>query len=218
MRRTGTLMVVAKSPRPGHVKTRLCPPCRPEEAARLAEAALIDTLRVLAAVPARRHILALDGPAGPWLRREFVVTPQAGHNLAERLANALTATVGPVFLVGMDTPQLDSKLVANALETLSDRETDAVLGPAFDGGWWGIGLRRPDPRVFHGVEMSTDTTYAQQVARLAVLGLRTRELQPLRDVDTFDDAVAVAAVATGTRFAGTFATLEPQLRARVVTA
>lgn len=215
MRHAVTLVLIAKSPRPGHVKTRLCPPCRPQEAAVLAQAALSDTLDLLAAVPARRYVLALDGPPGSWLRPEFVVVPQAGHGLAERLAHAFGAIRGPAFLVGMDTPQLDPALVIAAAAMLSSRHTDAVLGPALDGGWWGIGLRRPDPRVFEGVEMSTDTTHSQQRARLTQLGLRTRALAPLRDVDTFDDAVAVAAAAPRTRFARAMTELEPRLRFRV---
>ncbi|HTD50644.1 MAG TPA: DUF2064 domain-containing protein, partial [Acidimicrobiia bacterium] len=189
----------------------LCPPCRPEQAAVLAQAALSDSLDVLAAVPARQHILALDGPSGPWLRPEFVVVAQTGQGLAQRLGNAIRAVRGPVFLIGMDTPQLDPATVTAAVAMLRDRDTDAVLGAALDGGWWGIGLRRPDPRVFDGVEMSADTTHTQQRARLTELGLRTRALAPLRDVDTFDDAVAVAATAPWTRFARALADLEPRL-------
>jgi rSAM/selenodomain-associated transferase 1 len=209
-----TLVVIAKSPRPGRVKTRLCPPCNPDEAALLAQAALADTLDVLASVPARRHVIALDGPPGAWIRPEFVVVPQAGRGLAERLANVFTAISGPAFLVGMDTPQLDTHLVLTGIDSMWQFDTDAVLGPAYDGGWWGLGLRRPDPRVFDGVSMSTDTTYSQLLARLAELGLRTRRLEPLRDVDDFDDAVAVAAIAPDTRFARTMALLEPRLRTR----
>jgi rSAM/selenodomain-associated transferase 1 len=214
MKRHGTLIVIAKSPQPGRVKTRLCPPCTPDEAATLAEAALADTLAVLATVPVRRHVIALDGPAGPWLPRQFAIVPQVGDGLAERLANAFGVARGLTFLVGMDTPQLDAALVTTALDMLDLPDTDAVLGPALDGGWWGIGLRRPDSSVFDGVEMSTDTTHAQQQTRLDALGLRTRALAPLRDVDEFQDALEVAAAAPSTRFARAVAELEARLRAR----
>ena len=214
MRHGATLVIIAKSPLPGRVKTRLCPPCTHEEAAVLAEAALADTLDTLAAVPAHRHIIALDGAPGVWLPPGFVVVPQVGAGLAERLANVFARLRGPAFLVGMDTPQLDAGLVSTAVAMLADGDTDAVLGPALDGGWWGIGLRRPDARVFDGVEMSTDRTHAQQQAQLAALGLRTRPLAPLRDVDDFQDAMAVAALAPMTRFARTVARLEPRLHAR----
>ena len=213
MTRSATLLVIAKSPIPGRVKTRLCPPCTPQEAARLAEAALADTLEALAAVPARRHVIALDGPAGPWLPHQFTVMPQVGTGLAERLGNAFSQVRGPAFLVGMDTPQLDADMVAIALELLA--RSDAVLGPALDGGWWGIGLRRPDARVFDRVEMSTNHTHRQQLDRLHALGLRTRALEPLRDVDNLHDALEVARSAPTTRFARAVAELAPSLHVRV---
>jgi hypothetical protein len=214
VRSRATLLIIAKSPQPGRVKTRLCPPCTAEEAASLAEAALADTLEVLASTPARRHVIALDGPAGPWLPAKFDVVSQRGRGLAERLAHAFADIPGPAFLVGMDTPQLTVPLVSDALATLARADTDAVLGPALDGGWWGIGLRRPDRRVFDNVEMSTARTFVEQQAQLRALGLRTRELVSLRDVDEFDDALAVAASAPTTRFAHAIANLEPRLRAR----
>jgi rSAM/selenodomain-associated transferase 1 len=212
-----TLLIIAKSPQPGRVKTRLCPPCTAEEAAVLARAALTDTLEVLASTPARRHVIALDGPPGPWLPAKFHVVAQHGNGLAARLAHAFADIRGPAFLVGMDTPQLDTALVSTAIATLAEQPIDAVLGPAVDGGWWGIGLRRPDARVFDNVEMSTEHTCDQQHAQLRALGLRTRTLAPLRDVDDFHDALAVAATAPNTRFARAVADLEPRLRARALT-
>ena len=217
MRPRTTLLVIAKSPQPGRVKTRLCPPCTAEEAAGLAEAALADTLEVLAATPAGRHVIALDGPAGPWLPARFDVVSQKGSGLAERLAHAFAHVRGPAFLVGMDTPQIAAPLVSDALATLALPDVDAVLGPALDGGWWGIGLRRPDGRVFENVEMSTARTHTEQQARLRALGYRTRALPPLRDVDDFHDALAVAAAAPTTRFAHAVADLEPRLRTRAAT-
>jgi len=208
-----TLIVIAKSPQPGRVKTRLCPPCTPEEAATLAEAALADTLRVIASIEATRHLIALDGAVGPWLPPEFEVVPQIGDGLAERLADAFAQTRGPAFLVGMDTPQIDADLIRAALDALMTQGTDAVLGAALDGGWWGIGQRRPDPRVFAGVEMSTEHTHAQQLARLTSLGMRTQALGHLRDVDTFPDALAVAALTPTSRFAHAVADLGVRLYA-----
>jgi len=214
MKHRVTLVVIAKSPQPGRVKTRLCPPCTPVEAAAIAEAALADTLDVIAATPADRHVIALDGPTGAWLPPRFDVVDQVGNGLAERLANAIMHCQGPVFLVGMDTPQIDSGVVAEAIEELTRGDADAVLGPALDGGWWGIGLRQPDARAFDGVEMSTDHTHAQQVAQLTALGLRTHALPALRDVDTIRDAVAVSALAPHTRFGRAVTELEPGLRQR----
>lgn len=83
-----TLLVIAKEPRPGRVKTRLTPPFTPEEAAGLAEASLADTLHAVAATPATRRVLVLDGAPGPWLPPGFDVVAQCAGGLDERLAEA----------------------------------------------------------------------------------------------------------------------------------
>ncbi len=201
---TATLVVMAKEPLAGRVKTRLCPPLHPAQAAALAEAALADTLNAVAWTPARRRVLALEGAAGAWLPSGFDVIAQRGDGLGERLANA-TRDVGEALLfVGMDTPQLTRALLCDALARLAEPGIGAVLGPTTDGGYWTIGMREPDPEVFTEVPMSTAGTGAAQLARLDALGLRTVELAPLRDVDTYDDAVAVASIAPWSRFAAMF--------------
>jgi len=201
------LLVLAKAPEPGRVKTRLTPPCTPDEAAGLAAAALADTLAAAArARGAARRILVLDGEPDGWLPDGFEVVPQRGDGLAARLAAAFEDTGGPAFLVGMDTPQVTPALLDAGLEAL-DR-ADAAFGAALDGGYWGIGLRRPSRAAFHDVPMSADNTGAVQRARLAALGLRTVALPPLRDVDTIADARAVAADAPRSRFAAALAGLE----------
>jgi uncharacterized protein len=183
------LVVIAKAPVPGRAKTRLCPPLTPAGAAALAAAALADTLRAVAATPARRRILALDGA---WEAPGFEVIPQAGGGLGERLGDALVAAGGPSLVVGMDTPQLTPALLAGAAARLTEPGVDAVLGPAPDGGYWTIGLEAPDRLVFRGVPMSSPRTCAAQRHRLEQLGLTTAWLPPLRDVDTIEDARAVA--------------------------
>jgi rSAM/selenodomain-associated transferase 1 len=195
------LAVVAKEPVPGRVKTRLCPPCTLDEAAQIARASLADTLDVVAATPARRRIVVLDGSPGPWLPRGFRVLPQVSGALDVRLAAAFAAVHMPIVLIGMDTPQVTPQLLGGACEQLMSRRTDAVLGRAEDGGWWALGMRRPRPDVFHGVVMSTSTTGEQQRQRLDALGLRTSELDVLRDVDDIDDATAVARLVPNSRFA-----------------
>jgi rSAM/selenodomain-associated transferase 1 len=198
------LVVIAKAPLPGRAKTRLSPPCTPEEAAELAAAALHDTLATVAATPARRRVLALDGAADGWAPPGFEIVSQRGAGLGERLAHALAAAGGPAIIVGMDTPQLTPALLATATRRLIEPTVDAVLGPADDGGYWAIGLRRPDPRVFAGVPMSTARTGLAQLLRLAALGLSTTLLPSLRDVDTMVDAAAVARACPESRFAAVY--------------
>jgi rSAM/selenodomain-associated transferase 1 len=195
------LLVIAKDPRPGLCKTRLCPPCRPEQAARLAAAALSDTLDVVEATPAGRRVLVLEGDGDRWRRPGLEIIPQRGDGLAQRLANAFADVGQPALLVGMDTPQMTVGLLADGLAALACH--DAVLGPALDGGYWSIGLRSANASVFTDVPMSSERTLASQRRRLTQLGLSSYEQPALRDVDTIADARAVATQARGSRFART---------------
>lgn len=195
------LLVIAKAPVAGRAKTRLCPPLSPDQAAELAEAALRDTLEAVLLTPASRRVLVLEGTAGDWLPAGLEVIPQRELGFAERLAAAFEDVGEPAFLIGMDTPQVTPAMLDAALEALGEPANDAVLGLCEDGGYWGIGLRRADTRVFEGVPMSTDLTGGCQRLRLEDLGLRTHVLQVLRDVDCHADAVAVAAQAPASRFA-----------------
>jgi rSAM/selenodomain-associated transferase 1 len=183
-------LVLAKAPVAGRVKTRLCPPLSPEEAALVAEAALADTLEAVSRCGADRLVVALDGAPGPWLPPGFEVVAQRGAGLDERLAAAWDDVGGPGVQVGMDTPQLVAAHLDAALASLDDH--DAALGPALDGGWWAIALRHPEPACFLGVPMSTDVTGAEQRDRLLQLGLTVAALPTLRDIDTIGDLVAVA--------------------------
>ena len=198
--RPATLVLLAKEPVPGRVKTRLHTGFSPQEAATLAAAAIEDTVQVLAAADARHRLVALDGSPGPWVPDGFEVVPQPHGDFGGRLTAAIDAGFdrgGPVLLVGMDTPQL-----GDALADVSFDGVDAVLGLTDDGGFWAIGLRARQVGVFDDVPMSTDHTGADQLHRLRTdLGLRVRLLPRLRDVDEPADARAVALAHPHTRFA-----------------
>jgi len=199
------LLLIAKAPVPGRVKTRLCPPATPVQAAAVAAAALADTVDALSVTPAVRRTIVLSGryrvPAG------WYGTAQRGDGLAQRLANGFRDTALPgtaALLVGMDTPQLTPELLAGAAVAL--RGFDAVLGPAADGGWWALGLREPlHARVLTAVPMSTVDTGTMTLRALRGMGLRVAQLPELRDVDTAADAHAVAALCPGGRFAAAVA-------------
>jgi rSAM/selenodomain-associated transferase 1 len=203
------IIVIAKEPVPGRVKTRLTPPFTHEEGARLADAALADTLAAVAAAPAARRVLALAGSPGPWLPSGFDVIPQRGGSLDERLghafADAYTDLAAPMVLIGMDTPQVTPTLLAEAAAPLVKGEADAAFGPAADGGFWLLGLRRPDAALLTGVPMSTSDTGRYQLDRLTTAGLRVRFLPTLTDVDTVREAELVARETPGSRFAAAFA-------------
>jgi uncharacterized protein len=202
------VIVIAKEPVPGRVKTRLTPPFSPAEAALLAEAALTDTLAAVAATPVTCRVLALDGRPGEWLPDGFGVLPQRGDGLDERLAAAFAdahaALPLPMVLIGMDTPQVTPELLAEAARALVSDEADAVFGPAADGGFWLLGLRRPDRSLLAGVPMSRPDTGCVQLGRLAEAGLRVAMVPELTDVDTVAEAELVASEVPGSAFAAVF--------------
>jgi glycosyltransferase A (GT-A) superfamily protein (DUF2064 family) len=195
------LLVIAKAPVPGRVKTRLCPPCTPVQAARIAAAALADTLRAAGATPAARRTIVHSGRIEPptgWHRTE-----QRGTGLAQRLANGFadTALAGTAsLLIGMDTPQVSPALLRAVAARLD--EADAVVAPAEDGGWWALALREPGHAdVLRAVPMSTVDTGRLTVEALSDKGLRVGYGPLLRDVDTATDAWYVAGQCPGTAFA-----------------
>ena len=212
------ILVLAKAPVPGAAKTRLAPAFGPVGAARLAAAALQDTLDAVAAAPADRRVLVLAGSlaASPFDLRVpagFVIVPQVDGDHATRIAAALAGCRGPAVLIGMDTPQVDPALLIEAagpLRHCGPGAVDAVLGPATDGGWWALGLREPRAAaVIATVPTSRDDTGERTVHALRAAGLRVRLLPELTDVDTIADAVAVSRAAPWTRFAAAIAALPP---------
>ena len=257
-----TLIVIAKEPLPGRVKTRLTPAFSPGEAAELAEAALTDTLRTAKATRADHRLLVLDGRPGPWLPAGFSVVPQVAGTLDVRIAAAFEEAVrldrGPALLIGMDTPQVSAELLDQAFEQMGvgarvevgvgvgvggrrltrragasasvggvvpaqrsavgveekvERVSDAVFGPAEDGGFWALGLREPAhvrvPGLLLGVPMSRPDTGRIQLERLTGTGLHVSALPPLRDIDTAEDAYAAAELIPGSAFARRLAALAP---------
>jgi rSAM/selenodomain-associated transferase 1 len=214
--RAETIVVLAKEPRPGRVKTRLQARFSPEQAAALAAAALSDTLAAVRACRVRRRVLAWDGDPTGW-DRGFEVVAQPDGKLGARLASAFsavqTARPGePTLLIGMDTPQIEPSLLEHRWG-----RADAVLGLSDDGGFWAIGLRDVDPYdVFDGIEMSTSRTGATQLARLLDLGLSVQLLPPLRDVDEPADAELVAERHPQLRFSRQYQSLVAECREQPV--
>ncbi len=220
------VVVLAKAPEPGLVKTRLCPPATPEQAAELAAAALLDTLDAVAAVPGAEPVVVLTGRLRSAARaaelavalRGAHVRRQRGVGLGRRIAaaHADTAALLPglsTLQLGMDTPQVDAGLLAACLDRLRSPGTDAVRGPATDGGWWGLAVARPDlADVLTRVAMSTPSTGRLTRAALEATGAEVGSLSPLRDVDEWPDAVAVAAQAPAGRFAAAVGAVGPVLR------
>ncbi|TDQ64909.1 hypothetical protein EV188_101157 [Actinomycetospora succinea] len=227
---TRVVLVLAKAPVAGRVKTRLTTATTPAGAAGIAAAALLDTLDAARAVRDAQVVVALAGDPAEAERRDeiatalagTVVVPQRGDTLGERITAAhddvADAFPGAVSVqIGMDTPQVDPVLLTDALDLVTT-DADAALGPALDGGWWALALA--DPRragLIADVPTSRDDTGARTLAELRAghAGLtpsRVLELPALSDVDTPDDAVAVADLAPTGRFARAVADVLPARR------
>jgi rSAM/selenodomain-associated transferase 1 len=185
------LLVVAKRPAAGQTKTRLCPPLTGAGAAALYEAFLRDTLEVMRQVDRAAPTIAYlpDDATGYFaeLAPDMALTPQRGADLGERLDHALSAAfaAGARYAVIMDSdsPTLPAAYVAAAFVALADG-ADVALGPCDDGGYYLIGLARPQPRLLREVTMSTPLVVRDTLALANELGLRVELLPQWYDVDT----------------------------------
>lgn len=195
-----TVLVVAKAPVPGLAKTRLAASVGEAAAADIAAAALLDTLDAVAASPVEHRVVALTGDldrasSGDEIScrlKEFTVIAQRGADFAQRLANAHAdaATGLPVLQIGMDTPQVSAALLADCGRALLN--ADAVLGLAEDGGWWVLGVSRPESAdCLRTVPMSQADTGARTVAALRAAGCEVTMVDDLADFDIIDDVDGV---------------------------
>jgi len=187
----GVVYVLAKEPEPGRVKTRLCPPLTPQQAAELAEALLTDTVARLCAGAAWEVVLAVD-PAGggPILdalcvRFRLARVEQGQGDLGNRMGGLMARGHGsgrPVLLVGADTPDLPIAYVAMAVDCLS-REP-VVLGPSRDGGYYLVGAGSPVPGLFDiDAAWSSAGVLAATVRRLEEQSIRPFLLPAWEDID-----------------------------------
>lgn len=193
------LMIFAKEPRPGEVKTRLCPPLTPQSAAQLYTQFLEDVLEEMTQLPRIKLALAytpdsarefFQDKAGPGI----VLTPQRGEDLGERLRRAFdwgfNQGAGTVLIRNSDSPDLPGSLVLAAETVLAGRQAQAVFGPCPDGGYYLVGLRTPQPELFHDIAWSGPTVLADTLARAERLGLTVHLLPPWPDIDTRADLLA----------------------------
>jgi uncharacterized protein len=199
---TALLIIFAKEPRPGRVKTRLSPPLSPEGAAQLYHSFLQDILEEMARVPAVRLALAFSPPGAQAFFRSRAIPgvdlfPQEGADLGERMAQAFArgfaAGFGPVLLRGSDVPDLAAAVVSEAREVLAAGQAEVALGPSPDGGYYLVGLSEPQPRLFQGPAWSSGTVFTDTLRLARELGLRVHLLPPWTDIDTSADLLAFLA-------------------------
>lgn len=193
------LLIMAKTPHPGAVKTRLCPPFTLGLAADLYRAFLRDTITLGASLPGTDlgivHPPSADDSAlRSLLPPDALLWPQEGDGLEAGLSGAFerafAADYRRVVVMSSDSPTLPAAALEEAFAALDDH--DVSLGPTLDGGYYLIGLARPARRLFEEITWSTDTVYGQTLARAAEVGLRVHATPPWHDVDGAADLAILA--------------------------
>ncbi len=186
--KTNALIVVAKRPMPGKTKTRLSPPLAPELASALYECFLFDTLDQMRQVSDAQHVIAYLDECEYFQRLapDFELIPQEGHDLGERLDNALTFYLSRGYehavIMDSDSPTLPASYLSQAFEVLSS-DADVVLGPCDDGGYYLIGLKKPTPRLLREVHMSTPAVATETIALAKEEGLSLVTIPTWYDID-----------------------------------
>ena len=189
------LILFAKQPRAGEVKTRLQPPLSPRQAAAVAEILIRITLTravrywpgpcVLALAP-----LAPDDRLSQWVcGRGVSLMAQQGADLGERMAHALARTGGPAAIMGCDVPHCPSQVLVEAHRRLAAGEH--VLGPSIDGGYYLLGMPRIRRELVCGIAWGTAQVAAQTRSRAIASGVCLHELPTLRDIDEWADIIAL---------------------------
>ena len=205
------VVVFAKAPRPGTVKTRLCPPLSPSAAARLYRCFLLDTLEGVRAIAGVAPVIAYAPRRArasfAAAHRGVLLVPQTGRDLGARMANVFAHLFArgfeAVVIVGSDSPTLPADHLRAAVRTLQAGGADGVIGPSEDGGYYLIGLRAACPELFAGVPWSTDRVLATTLQKARRVGQTLRSLPAWYDVDTPDDLRRLAAELRHTRVRAT---------------
>jgi rSAM/selenodomain-associated transferase 1 len=189
------LAIMAKAPRVGAVKTRLCPPLRAPEAAELARCFLLDTVDRVRMVAGARPIVAYAPIEAQGQFEEaapgFALIAQRGGDLGERqlhlIEDVLALGLQAALVIGTDAPTLPRECLDEAVSLVMAPDVDVVLGPAEDGGYYLIGMRVSRPALFEHMPWSTPTVLGRTLERAQRLGLRVACLPTWFDVDTRAD-------------------------------
>jgi uncharacterized protein len=192
------LAIMTKAPRAGAVKTRLQPPLTAEEAAQLNVCFLRDIATAIVNAGGESKGVGVFTPVGSEedyvniLPFDFVLIPQRGDSFGERLLNAATDLLGIGFesccLINSDSPTVTADVFRQATVELQGDDNRVVIGPSDDGGYYLIGMKKVDNRLFEDIDWSTERVFAQTLDRARELTLNVRLLPKLYDVD---DATAL---------------------------
>ncbi len=191
------LVVFAKDPIPGRVKTRLTPRITPDEAAKLYKAFVLDIVNNVRKLERNRidNVTVAYTPVdAEMVFRKLVdhpvnFLPQKGDNLGERMRNAFNQSFAEgakrVVIIGTDSPTLPTSYIQKAFDVL--KKVPVVIGPTFDGGYYLLGLSKQNDNIFDDVEWSTSRVFKQTLTRIKSLNMQVYVLPPWYDVDTPED-------------------------------
>ena len=201
----GAIIIFAKAPVPGAVKTRMCPPLTPDEAASLHGSLVMDAVERTRSLRGFDVFLActpgMDHPFFQTLaaRSRIHLCDQVGEDLGQRMDHALTAVLtrgyAYALLVGTDIPNLSALHYQRAKALL--QAADVVLGPTEDGGYYLVGAKHSVPALFADIPWSTGSVLAHSRDRAEQAGLVVGLLDSERDLDTFEDVQAFLREETG---------------------
>ncbi len=188
------LIIFAKSPIPGKVKTRLIPSITPIEAAELYKAFVTDIIFNTHKLKCERVTIAYtpsnaEATFHNICDQSVNYLPQKGHTLGERMKNAFKYAFDKgskrTIIIGTDSPTLPLSYIHKAFDAL--KEVPVTLGPTFDGGYYLIGLSEQNDAIFDGVDWSTSMVFGQTLARIQAINKQLYVLPPWYDVDTPDN-------------------------------
>jgi rSAM/selenodomain-associated transferase 1 len=186
------LIIFTRFPEPGRVKTRLIPVLGPQGAVDLHRRLTALTLEWAFELTERQSVqvdVYFDGGTSEQMKacfgRHLHFAPQIDGDLGQRLIAAIGEVAVPTVVVGTDCPQLGRSEVVRAFEALETQ--DLVLGPARDGGYYLIGLKKLTPQVFLDIEWGTSDVCRATQEIAARRGLSVSLLQVLDDVDRPED-------------------------------
>ena len=189
------LAIMAKAPMAGAVKTRLCPPLSPEDAAALYRCFLLDKITQVRSLEGARTVIAFTPDTERDLFEELApgvhLVEQRGNDLGSRLLNSLDELLGRghigAIALDSDTPTLPTEFLRQAIDLVLEPGIDVVLGPSDDGGYYLIGMRKIWPDLFEAMPWSTSKVLTETMRRAEALGLRVAFLPSWFDVDNPED-------------------------------
>jgi len=192
---TSSVLLFVKSLERGKVKSRLAARLGEELTLDLYRSFVLDTVEALTSADASLRIYYYPADSGEnvanWIGKGFVFAPQRGEDLGERMRNAFADSFSEglerALLIGSDIPDLNIAVIGDAFSSLEN--SDAVVGPASDGGYYLIGFRKSSflPEVFHGINWGSNSVFRETMKLLSVSGYHVRVLDERHDIDTIDD-------------------------------